>query len=143
MEKMGGFVIYVEILTMKVRNLFTIIFYIVRTRCNRCGHAQMIYKSSSIQSGNISLSNNFKQFSSGLSPMVFPNSHFNLGNNILMGNTFNQTEDKSKNPKPFVEREGDWICVKCKNLNFAFRIQCNRCHLTKSENNKLLEQIIS
>lgn len=128
---------------MKVRNLFTIIFYIVRTRCNRCGHAQMIYKSSSIQSGNVSLSNNFKQFSSGLSQMVFPNSHFNLANNILMGNTFNQTDDKNKNQKPLIEREGDWICMRCKNLNFAFRIQCNRCHLTKNENKKLYEHIIS
>ena len=26
-----------------------------------------------------------------------------------------------KKQKPFMERTGDWICKKCKNLNFAFR----------------------
>ena len=33
--------------------------------------------------------------------------------------------------KPFAEREGDWICNCCKNLNFAFRVECNRCKLPK------------
>ena len=33
--------------------------------------------------------------------------------------------------KPFTEREGDWICKCCKNLNFAFRVECNRCKLPK------------
>jgi hypothetical protein len=38
-----------------------------------------------------------------------------------------------KNHKPFVEREGDWICNNCKNLNFAFRKECNRCKFPKNE----------
>ena len=37
---------------------------------------------------------------------------------------------KKKN-KPFIEREGDWVCKNCKNLNFAFRLECNRCKLPK------------
>jgi ABC-type antimicrobial peptide transport system permease subunit len=37
--------------------------------------------------------------------------------------------DKKK--KPLIERKGDWQCPKCHNLNFAFRLQCNRCHLSK------------
>ena len=36
-----------------------------------------------------------------------------------------------RKPKPFAEREGDWICNSCKNLNFAFRVECNRCKLPK------------
>ena len=36
-----------------------------------------------------------------------------------------------RKPKPFTEREGDWICNCCKNLNFAFRVECNRCKLPK------------
>ena len=35
--------------------------------------------------------------------------------------------------RPFGERTGDWICKKCRNLNFAFRTECNRCKLSKKE----------
>ena len=45
--------------------------------------------------------------------------------------------DKPK--KKLIERPGDWICCNCKNLNFAFRTNCNRCHLTKSENQKYFQ----
>ena len=38
--------------------------------------------------------------------------------------------------KPFTEREGDWICNNCKNLNFAFRVECNRCKLPKGTDAK-------
>ena len=39
--------------------------------------------------------------------------------------------------KPFTEREGDWICNSCKNLNFAFRVECNRCKLPKGAEAKV------
>ena len=41
-----------------------------------------------------------------------------------------------KKQKPFTEREGDWICNSCKNLNFAFRVECNRCKLPKGADSK-------
>ena len=44
-----------------------------------------------------------------------------------------------KKHKPFTERAGDWVCYKCKNLNFAFRVMCNRCHLAKNESEKMAE----
>ena len=33
--------------------------------------------------------------------------------------------------KPFDKRKGDWLCPECHNLNFAFRIACNRCQIPK------------
>ena len=40
---------------------------------------------------------------------------------------------QSKKMRPFTERAGDWICKNCKNLNFAFRNECNRCKLPKKD----------
>ena len=45
-------------------------------------------------------------------------------------------EEKKK--KPLIERKGDWLCPKCRNLNFAFRLICNRCQLAKSEAENML-----
>ena len=33
----------------------------------------------------------------------------------------------TKNKSFIKERKGDWVCQICTNLNFAFRIKCNRC----------------
>ena len=38
---------------------------------------------------------------------------------------------QTKKVKTFAERSGDWVCTSCKNLNFAFRIICNRCQKPK------------
>ena len=36
-----------------------------------------------------------------------------------------------KTQRNFTEREGDWTCFNCKNLNFSFRKQCKRCKISK------------
>jgi len=54
--------------------------------------------------------------------------------------SLNMEENKNDNKKShFVERQGDWICTRCKNLNFSFRIVCNRCKISKSESEVLYE----
>jgi len=40
---------------------------------------------------------------------------------------------KKKKQKAFSERNGDWFCKKCNNLNFAFRKECNMCKYPKGE----------
>ena len=50
-------------------------------------------------------------------------------------------KEKKKKKNNFVKREGDWICYKCKNLNFAFRNVCNKCKLPKEESEKFLFDI--
>jgi hypothetical protein len=42
-----------------------------------------------------------------------------------------------KKKKVLIERSGDWLCPKCKNLNFTFRLKCNRCQLSKQDALKL------
>ena len=48
--------------------------------------------------------------------------------------------NKGKFYKGFKERDGDWTCYYCKNLNFTFRNECNRCHITKETSDKGHEQ---
>ena len=73
----------------------------------------------------------------------------NIGKEKLMKTVFmptpifiNQMSKNSKNMynkfqarkvRPFTERTGDWICKNCRNLNFSFRIECNRCKLPKKD----------
>ena len=139
---------------------FYIYNILVRTQCNRCGRG--MYKSPSIQSANGLSNTNSNNFITNISPLPYVNSQLNLSNNNLMSNEFKggylsppnkyshshspkpkKGDNEKKKKKPFVEREGDWICFKCKNLNFAFRTNCNRCHLTKNENQKIIQQYMS
>ena len=46
-----------------------------------------------------------------------------------------KADDKIK--RPFTEKVGDWVCFCCKNLNFSFRSNCNRCDISKLENAKI------
>ena len=58
----------------------------------------------------------------------------NNDNNIHKNNN-----NENKTQKQFSEREGDWICFNCKNVNFAFRKLCNRCQLSKNESENLFK----
>ena len=59
----------------------------------------------------------------------------------------NQNKKLSKN---FKERDGDWTCFYCKNLNFSFRNECNKCNISKEKSDeghdnyfqRILNQII-
>ena len=43
----------------------------------------------------------------------------------------NELKSGERKKKPLIERKGDWQCPLCHNLNFAFRVSCNRCKLPK------------
>ena len=61
----------------------------------------------------------------------------NIINNKNSNNEYDKNIKKNKKEKKirffkgFKERNGDWTCFYCKNLNFTFRKECNRCHLPK------------
>ena len=44
-----------------------------------------------------------------------------------------------KPKKEIKERKGDWLCIKCNNLNFRFRTKCNMCGTDKCSKVKLFE----
>ena len=90
--------------------------------------------------------NNMQSFNN---PIIFNftqnNCNYNF-NNINNNNSYNNNNEfkkhQNKNNKyldknesnkknTFCRRPNDWVCSKCYNLNFAFRIFCNRCSAPK------------
>ena len=61
--------------------------------------------------------------------------YYNNNNNEFKKhqNKNNKYLDKNESNKKntFCRRQNDWVCSKCYNLNFAFRIFCNRCSAPK------------
>ena len=55
-------------------------------------------------------------------------------------NSFISHDENKKNKGKFIERQGDWICERCKNLNFSFRVVCNRCKISKNESLIFMEE---
>lgn len=77
-----------------------------------------------------------------IKPISFsPESKINSKVNVNMGG-----KGKKKTKKTFVERDGDWTCFYCKNLNFSFRKKCNRCKASKDsserEHERYMENVL-
>lgn len=110
----------------------------MRKLCNRCGgkRTNLYYREGScLSSQEIYNMDYFSMFTS--------NNNLNNMNNITqsksqMINT-NQNVNQNSNNQ-YSGRSGDWICFKCNNLNFSFRTHCNRCHLPKNQNQRLMFQ---
>ena len=80
--------------------------------------------------GNMQFNNNINQMDNNYLNSLELNNKSNFQNNNMY----------YKFKKPLIEKAGDWICFNCHNLNFAFRTNCNRCHITKKDNNLLIKQ---
>ena len=67
---------------------------------------------------------------------VYVNPFMNLNGRYSYFYSHNKFENEKRSKKRnFVEREGDWACYFCKNLNFAFRKKCNICGASKEIEN--------
>ena len=89
----------------------------------------------------LNLNNAYQQIQAKLNPILFSyneEQEDNMNSNKCK-NLSNKTIPHSKNKndkKPFDKRKGDWFCPECHNLNFAFRIVCNRCKIPKPKENE-------
>ena len=54
---------------------------------------------------------------------------------------YEKNKKNKKKKKKFCEKEGDWTCYFCKNLNFSFRDVCNICKLSKIKSDKKYEEV--
>ena len=64
----------------------------------------------------------------------YNNSYENFINNTSFYENYTKGKENSiygTGKKIFVRRPNDWVCEKCYNLNFAFRVYCNRCSAPK------------
>ena len=130
---------------------FFLLYFIERIQCNRCGRTQsqiLFNNGNNYSTGNL-FSNNIinENFQNLKNLFNYNNINKNCIDNLYYDNNFssknkNDINDKKKK-KPFIEREGDWICIKCNNLNFSFRNNCNRCNFSKTDNLKFLKKFMS
>jgi hypothetical protein len=142
-------VLFAKILITKVSIILSNIIYkyIVRIKCNRCGRGNsnlFIQQNSCLNANNSIISP--ESIAKGDMPnnnsyLNRPNYSFSPKHNNNLYYKDNKGNKKfNKCKKPFVERPGDWICSNCQNLNFAFRNNCNRCHLSRNESQNILDK---
>ena len=87
------------------------------------------------------MSNSSTNSNSGNSKPSSPDEKI-ISKNIQNLNNLTDFQLLNMKKKPFIERAGDWNCFKCKNLNFSFRVTCNRCQMTKKESEKLYDSMM-
>ena len=77
----------------------------------------------------LNFDNNYQHAQNNFNPMLFSYNDESQSNDV--NSNFTENSKKTGEKKPFDRRKGDWVCSECHNLNFAFRIECNRCKLPK------------
>ena len=119
--------------------------------CNRCGNINnnIFYQNyTSFSSSNLPFVFPFENNINNLAPFNINNNNNNDLKNKYMINSNNQNgqylfskniKKNKKNKKANLQkikekRPFDWVCNRCNNLNYSFRIFCNICNLPRNEN---------
>ena len=124
--------------------------FIVGEKCNRCSNLNknISYQNlTSLSSSNlpfvISFENNFIPFGNNINNNSndLKSNYINSANNgqneqylFSKNNKKNKKTKKLNNQKHKEKRPFDWVCNRCNNLNYSFRIFCNICNLPRNEN---------
>jgi hypothetical protein len=129
--------------------------YITRKKCNKCGVQKTPKKittttttthehnnnNNTINNSNTTNSNNNyieippQPAYTLLSPNHHVESHLYCSNN----NNDPTANNIQSNSKPNQQHhQKDWVCFQCKNVNFSFRVICNRCELPKVQSETLM-----
>ena len=98
--------------------------YDSRNKCNRCG----ILKQAKII--------NYELLPSQLSTTTQSQVSSNKSTSTFT-NSSDDNEDKNVKMNLNLNYKGDWICSNCNNLNYAFRLTCNRCQVVKNEQTQM------
>ena len=95
-------------------NLCSNFNYETRKKCNKCNEIKNPKKiiHNNNNSNNNMMNNNSK-------------------NNETHNNTYPIHDNNNTSSKDNLFVSGDWICCKCNNLNYSFRVVCNRCNVPK------------
>jgi len=64
---------------------------------------------------------------------IFVNNNYNI-NIINKKENYSKPQVKKNDNKYKTKKAQDWICNRCFNLNYSFRIFCNICQLSKNDN---------
>ena len=66
------------------------------------------------------------------------NNNYNYINPLIQNKIFffNPNTNNNNNINNVRDKKKDWICTFCKNLNYSFRIKCNRCKVKKEDSEK-------
>ena len=72
--------------------------------------------------------NNKELLFNGLNKPLFSKCY----SNSYKDNSYKKNYNKKKD-NLIKDRKKDWICQICLNLNYAFRVECNRCHFPKEK----------
>jgi hypothetical protein len=94
-------------------NLCSNFNYETRKKCNKCNEIKNPRKIIHNNNNNNNMMNN------------------NLKTNETHNNTYSIHDNNNTSSKDNLFVSGDWICCKCNNLNYSFRVVCNRCNVPK------------
>ena len=127
MENLICLCIILDIITLTVSEYIFLLFYLVSK-----GIPKIQQKNSDSNNKNKEIKNVNNEEESKSIQTYFVPTHIFFNPMIKTPKGFYGKYPKKK-ARPFTERAGDWICKNCKNLNFAFRNECNRCKMLKKD----------